>query len=335
MKAILLDRTGGPEVLRRADVPDPSPGKGEVVVRLRAAALNHRDVWIRKGRYPKLRFPIVLGSDGAGDVIDAGLGVPASLIGKAVVIDPAFQWGDNPRAQGDAFHILGQQMPGTYAERIVVPATHVHEKPAHLSYSEAAALPLAFVTAYRALATRAAVQPRERVLITGIGGGVATSALVLASALGAEVFVTSGSDEKIARAMSHGAAGGVNHHDPEWPKIFATRFGRRPDVVVDGAGGETFDRALDILTPGGRLVSYGATLGAAPQVEVRRIFWKQLSVLGSTMGTRDDFAAMIACCVSRALTPIVDVVLPLSNAAEAHQRMETGAQFGKIVLDVT
>jgi len=334
MKAIVLERIGDAGGLRLADIPDPVAGPGEVVVRLQAAALNHRDVFIRKGLYPGIRFPVILGSDGAGDVIATGDGVAPSLGGRSVVIDPSFDWGDDPRAQGDGFQILGLQHPGTYAEEIAVPADHVHPKPAHLTYEEAAALPLAFVTAYRALVVRAQLQKGETVLITGIGGGVAASALVLAMGIGADVFVTSGSADKIERARSLGALGGVKHTDPAWPNVFLSTFGRRPDVVIDGAGGDTFDRALDVLRSGGRLVSYGATLGRAPNVEVRRIFWKQLNVLGSTMGTRDDFSAMLDLCARLRLRPIVDTVLPLRNAAEAHARMESGSQFGKIVLKI-
>ena len=218
MRAVVLRETGAPETLRLETVPDPVPGADDVVVRLRAAALNHRDVWIRRGRYPNIQFPIILGSDGAGDIVSAGANVSAALAGSAVVIDPAFEWGDDVRAQGDGFHILGMERPGTYAEQVVVPASHVHAKPAHLTYEEAAAIPLAFVTAYRALVDERGFSRERRCSITGIGGGVATSALVLAAGLGAEVFVTSGSDEKIARAVSHGAKGGVIHHDPSWPQ---------------------------------------------------------------------------------------------------------------------
>lgn len=334
MKAVVLRETGEPAVLRLEEIPSPAPAAGEVVVRLRAAALNRRDIWIRRGRYPRLAFPIILGSDGAGEVVHAGEGVDPRLVGRVVIIDPAFNWGADPAAQGPEFDILGLSMPGTYAQYVCVPADHLHDKPAHLSDEEAAAIPLASVTAYRALVVRARVQPGEAVLVTGIGGGVATSALVLARALGASVFVTSGSDAKIEKAIACGAAGGVRHDDPNWVQMFVSRFGRRPDVVVDGAGGETFDRALDLLGPGGRLVSYGATLGAAAHVEVRRIFWKQLNALGTTMGTREDFAGMVALYVRERLRPVVDSVLPLSRAAEAHARVEEGQQFGKVVLRI-
>ncbi len=333
MRAVVLRALGDPEVLRAEEVADPRPGAGEVLVRLRAAALNHRDVWIRTGRYAGITLPIILGSDGAGEVVDTGAGVDPAWRGREVVIDPTFNWGDEERVQGPAFQILGLPRNGTYAELVTVPADALHDRPPHLSWEESAAIPLASVTAYRALVTRAQVVPGETVVVTGIGGGVATCALLIGRRVGATVYVTSGSEAKLEAARQHGAAGGVTHHDPDWPKALAARIGGRPDVVIDGAGGETFDRTLDLVKPGGRVVSYGATLGPAPALEVRRIFWKQLNVLGSTMGSRRDFAAMLQ-LYAGGLRPIVDTVLPLESAAEAHRRMEEGRQFGKIVLRI-
>jgi len=331
MKAVVLRELGDPDVLQLQEVPDPQPGPGEVVVRLRAAALNRRDVWIRKGRYAGIKLPVILGSDGAGEVLETGAGADSALIGREVVIDPAFNWGDDERAQGPDFQILGLPRDGTYAERVTVPAANVHAKPPHLSFEEAAAVPLASVTAFRALVTRARLGADESVVITGIGGGVATCALIIATRLGARVYVTSGTPAKIDAARAHGAAGGVDHNDPDWPRAMTALIGGRPDVVVDGAGGETLNAALDLVVPGGRIVSYGATLGPAKNVEVRRIFWKQINVLGSTMGTRRDFAAMLR-LYSAGLRPIVDRVFPLGEAAAAHRRMEEAKQFGKIVL---
>jgi len=331
MKAVVLRELGEPDVLQVHDVPDPQPGPDEVVVRLRAAALNRRDVWIRKGRYAGIKLPVILGSDGAGEVIETGAGVDSALIGREVVIDPAFNWGENERAQGPDFQILGLPRNGTYAERVAVPAANLHDKPQHLSWEEAAAVPLASVTAFRALVTRAQLSAGQSVVITGIGGGVATSALLIAIRLGARVYVTSGTAEKIDAARAHGAAGGVDHNDSDWPRAMTTLIGGRPDVVIDGAGGETLNAALDLVAPGGRVVSYGATLGPAKNIEVRRIFWKQINVLGSTMGTRGDFAAMLQ-LYAAGLRPIVDTVFPLGEAGEAHRRMEEGKQFGKIVL---
>jgi NADPH:quinone reductase-like Zn-dependent oxidoreductase len=333
MKAVLLRTLGGPEVLEIEDTPAPRAGTGEAVVRVRAAALNHRDVFIRRGRYAGIKLPLILGSDGAGEVVEIGDGVDASWNGRAVIIDPSFNWGPDERAQGPSFHILGMPVNGTYAQLVKVPIDHLHDKAPHLSFEEAAAVPLASVTAYRALVTRARLEAGETVVITGIGGGVATSALVIGLHLGARVYVTSGSDAKLDAARQQGAAGGVNHRAPDWPATLVAQIGGRPDVVIDGAGGETFNNALDLLKPGGRLVSYGATLGPTPQLEVRRIFWKQLNVMGSTMGTRADFAAMVR-LYAGGLRPIIDRVMPLEEAADAHRRMEEGAQFGKIVLKI-
>jgi NADPH:quinone reductase-like Zn-dependent oxidoreductase len=332
MRACVLTATGDTDNLKLEQRPDLHAGPGEAVVRINAAALNHRDVWIRKGQYAGIKVPIVLGSDGAGMVSEIGDGVDASWVGRDVVIDPSLGWGADDRAQGPAFNILGLPHDGTYADMVKVPAANLHPKPPHLSWEEAAALPLASVTAYRAVVTRARVQPGEVVLVTGIGGGVAATALLIAKQLGARVYVTSGSDAKIQKAGALGAAGGVNHRKDDWPKMLIALIGTRPDVVIDSAGGETFNKALDVLKPGGRLASYGATAGAVQNLEVRRIFWKQLSILGSTMGTPGDFAAMLELYETTKLRPVIDRVFPLEQAGDAHIRMEAGDQFGKIIL---
>ena len=334
MRAVVLTALGDPDNLRMEPRPDPTPGAGEAVVRLRAAALNRRDVWIRKGQYAGVKVPVILGSDGAGEVAAVGAGVDASLQGREVVIDPSLDWGPDERAQGNAFNILGLPVDGTYAEMVKVPAANLHPKPAHLSWEEAAAVPLASVTAYRALVTRARVESGETVLVTGIGGGVATCALVLAKQLGARVYVTSGHESKLEAARRLGATGGVNHRKDDWVKSLVAQIGGRPDVIVDGAGGDTFNKALDALKPGGRLVSYGSTLGAAQNVEIRRVFWKQLNVLGSTMGSPSDFVAMLKLYES-GIRPVIDKVFPLEQAGDAHIRMEAGDQFGKIVLKIS
>jgi zinc-binding alcohol dehydrogenase/oxidoreductase len=333
VKAVPLRALGGPEVLKVEQAPDPRAGAGEAVVRLRAAALNHRDVFIRTGQYAGIKLPVILGSDGAGEVIETGAGVDDAWRGREVVIDPSFNWGPDERVQGASFHLLGLPTDGTYAELVKVPVDQLHDKPPHLSFEEAAAMPLASVTAFRALVTRAQVKAGETVVVTGIGGGVATSALIIATHLGARVYATSGSDTKLETARARGTAGGVNHRNPDWPAALVAQIGGRPDVVVDGAGGDTFNKALDLVKPGGRVVSYGATTGPAPQVEVRRIFWKQLNVMGSTMGSRADFAAMVR-LFATGLRPIVDQVIPLEEAAAAHRRMDNGQQFGKIVLKI-
>ena len=335
MKAIVLRELGEAENLRLEEVPDPQPGPGEVVVRLKAAALNHRDVWIRRGQYAGIKLPIILGSDGAGEVSAIGENADSSLVGRAVVICPTLDWGNDERAQGPQYHILGLPDDGTYAQCVKVPAENVYPKPDGLSFEQAAAIPLAALTAYRALVSRARVQAGETVLVTGIGGGVSSFALQIAKHLGARVLVTSGSDAKLTRARELGADGGANYKTQDWGKeIVALNGGRGPDVVIDSVGGETFNKAIEIIQPGGRIVTYGATTGAAQQVEIRRIFWKQINILGSTMGTTREFAEMLKLYGSDGLRPVVDQVFPLTETPAAHHRMEEAGQFGKIVLHI-
>ena len=223
---------------------------------------------------------------------------------------------------------------GTYAEFVKVPAGNIYPKPAHLTIEEAASLPLAGVTAYRAVMNRAAVQPGETIVITGIGGGVALAALTIAVSVGARVYVTSGFEEKIGAAKHYGALGGVTYHAGDWSRALLAMIGSRPDVIVDGAGGDTFAHALDLVRPGGRVVTYGATRGPVSNLEVRRIFWKQIDVRGSTMGTPHDFTHMLE-TYSTGLHPVIDTVSPLEEVAAAHARIERGEQFGKIVLRVS
>jgi NADPH:quinone reductase-like Zn-dependent oxidoreductase len=334
MKAVLLEEMGTIDGLRLREVADPVPGPGEVQVRLKAAALNHRDVFIRQGLYAGIKLPTILGSDGAGVIAQVGEGVSSDRLGEEVVLDPCLDWGSDPRAQSSKFRILGMPDPGTYAELIVVPEANAVGKPKSLSFEEAAAIPLAGLTAYRSVVTRAAVTAADIVLVTGIGGGVSAFALQIARAQGAKVFVTSGSDEKLARAKTLGAEGGVNYRNAEWGKEIVAMTGGGPDVVVDSVGGETFAKGIEILKPGGRLVTYGATTGATGKLEVRRIFWKQLSVLGSTMGTRPEFLAMVQLYDEKQIRPVVDRVFDLGEAGLAHQRMEESGQFGKIVLRI-
>jgi len=335
MKAIVLRELGAPENLKLEDVPDPQPGANEVIVRLRAAALNHRDVWIRLGQYAGIKLPIILGSDGAGEVAAVGAGADPSLVGRPVIINPSLDWGDDERVQGPKYRILGLPEDGTYAQFIKVPASNVHPKPEALSFEQAAAIPLAGLTAYRAVASRARVQAGETVLVTGIGGGVSSFALQIAKHLGARVFVTSGSDQKLARARELGADGGANYRTQDWGKeITALCDGQGPDVVIDSVGGETFVKAIEIIKPSGRIVTYGATTGAAKSIEVRRIFWKQLNICGSTMGTPREFAEMLKLYGEGGLQPAIDQVFPLADASATHRRMEEAEQFGKIVLRI-
>jgi zinc-binding alcohol dehydrogenase/oxidoreductase len=328
MKALVLqDKNRAAEVL---EVPMPVAGPGEAVVRVHAAALNHRDVWIQKGSYAGVKYPIIPGSDGAGVVIDA---VDAEdWVGKDVIINPALEWGASAAYQdSELFRILGLPDDGTLAEFVKVPVRNLVEKPEPLSFEEAAALPLAGLTAWRALMVRARVRPGEKVLITGVGGGVALFALQFAVAMGAEVLVTSGSVEKLDKAMAMGAMGGANYRDigfVERLKSLAGAF----DVIVDGTAGDGLNDLLDLAAPGGRVVLYGATGGNPAQVVARRIYWKQLNVLGSTMGSPEDFAGMMEFVGRHKIRPVVDRVFGLEQGEAAFRWMEEGKQFGKIIV---
>jgi zinc-binding alcohol dehydrogenase/oxidoreductase len=332
MKAVVLPQIGGPDQLRVTEMAAPEPASGQVRVRLCASALNHRDVWVTLGQYPGIRLPCILGSDGAGVVDQVGAEVPADALGQEVVIYPAYDWGDNPRFPKATFRVLGMPDPGAFAEYICVPADHVFPKPAHLSWEQAAAIPLAGLTAWRALMTQGAAQSGDTVLITGIGGGVATFALKWAVALGAQVFVTSGSPVKLEQARLMGAAGGVNYRDSDWAKQLAALSGG-VDVIVDGTGGATFAGCFSVLRPGGRLVIYGATAGNPPTgLEMARLFFRQASIIGSTMGSPLEFAAMLHFVAEHRIEPVLDRIFAFDEVVAAHQRLQAGEQQGKIVL---
>ena len=315
------------------ELPEPHAGPGEALVALRAAALNHRDVWIKAGQYAGRKWPCVPGSDGAGTVTAIGRGVDSEWTGREVMINPSFNWGGSERAQGEKFAILGLPRDGTMAEKIAVPLSQLSVKPDHLSWEEAAALPLAGLTAYRALFSRAGLKPSDRVLVSGIGGGVALFVLQFAVAAGADVWVTSSSAEKIARAVALGAAGGFDYTRAGWATQAAKSLGPF-DVIIDGAGGEGFGDLIDVAAPGGRIVSYGATRGAGPALAMRKIFWRQLSLLGTTMGSPADWSALMDFVALHRLRPVVSGVFPLAQAGEALALMERGGQFGKIVVRI-
>lgn len=329
MLAAVLHSYNAPLILE--DRAKLSPGTGEVVVRLRTAALNHRDVWMKSGKYADVKLPIVQGSDGAGVVTATGEGTEIWL-NREVIINPSFGWGEGQAAQGPEFQILGMPTDGTFAREILVPVEQLAPKPGHLSWEGAAALPLAGLTAWRALFSRASLQGGERVLISGIGGGVALFGLQFALAAGAEVWVTSGTADKIARALAMGAKGGFDYRGEEWAKAAVAETGGF-DVILDGACGSGMNQLVDALRPGGRLVFYGATAGAPPAWQPRKVFWNQLSILGTTMGSPGDFAGMVEFVERHRIEPTVDVVLPLERINEGFQRMADGEQFGKIVLD--
>lgn len=330
MRAIQLTAVNQLEV---REVADPVPAAGEVVVKIAAAALNHRDVWIKLGQYAGLRFPCIPGSDGVGEVVSAGAGIEiGEWAGRRVIINPSFGWGLSEAVQGDDFSILGLPREGTLAEKIAVPVAQLAPAPAHLTDEEAAALPLAGLTAWRALMSRAQLKGGERVLIGGVGGGTALFALQFAVAAGAEVWVTSSSEEKIARAKVLGARGGFNYTKPGWAEAARAEAGGLFDVIIDSAGGQGFEALVDLAAPGGRIAFFGATRGNPNVLPMRKIFWRQISLLGTTMGSPRDWEAMLAAVARHGIRPAVSEVFPFAHAEEAFALMERGGQFGKIVL---
>ena len=334
MRAVRCEKQGRPEeALNPTELPDPTPGPGEAVVRLAFCGLNHRDVWIQQGLYARIQLPCVLGSDGAGVVESVGEGVPQSLVGKRAVIIPCEKWGPDPAVQSKDFLILGMPRQGTMAEKIAVPASMVVELPESVSFEDAAALPVAGITAYRALVTRGGLEAGEHVLVTGIGGGVATLAMLFAKAMGAQVSVTSGSDEKLAKARELGAIAAANYKAKAWEKDLVAQAGRPPSLVVDGAGGDGLNALIAAAAPAARIVLYGATRLSPSRLDMAKIFFKQLDIRGTTMGTDDEFKAMLALVARHRIKPVVDRVFPLSQAVAANQLLEQSGQMGKILLD--
>ncbi len=331
MKAIVQEEIHQPLVFK--EVPTPTLQANEALIRVKAAALNHRDVWINKGMYPGIKPNIILGSDGAGIVEAVGEKSAQDWVGKEVIICPSHNWGDNSAFQAPNYKILGLPENGSFAEYVKVDSKYLVEKPVHLSFEEAAALPLAGLTAYRALFTRAQFKEGDRVLISGVGGGVALFAFQFAVAGGGKVYVTSGSEEKIAKAKAMGALGGANYKEDNWAKRFAKEVGTF-DVIIDSAMGKGFNDLVKLADFGGRIAFYGGTRGKVDGLNPQIIFWKQLSILGSTMGSDLEFQKMVDFVKKTKLKPVVDSVFPLKDANSAFERMEKGKQFGKIVLTI-
>ncbi len=317
MKAIRIHEDGGPEVLRYEDAPDPEPGPGEVLVELRAASLNHLDLWLRQGR-PSVPKPRILGADGAGVIAGTS---------ERVVINPGLEHDGHVR-------VVGEHTDGTHAELIAVPRSAVYPIPGDLSFEQAAAFPLVFETAYRMLITRARLEAGEWVLIWGIGAGVATASLAIAKALGARTIVTSSSDAKLERARELGTDEVVNHEREDVPARVRELTDGGAHVVVEHVGDATWQRTLAAARHGARIVVCGATSGPNPAAALHRIWWRELSVLGSTMGTQADFQGAYDLVAEGRALPIVDSVFPLADARAAHERMERGEHLGKIVLRI-
>lgn len=330
MKAAFLINSNEPLTIR--EVPTPDPAENEILIKLAYSSLNHRDVWIQKGQYAGTKGGLILGSDGFGTVTGVGKNVSSDWIGKEVIINPGHNWGDNPAAFGDDFKILGNPDPGTFAEYIAIDEKYVHAKPTHLTDIEASALPLAGVTTYRALFTRAALKAGEKILITGIGAGTALLGLKYAIAAGAEVYVTSGSQDKIDKARELGAKDGFIYKDASWTQKAKEVTGGF-EVIMDSASGSGFGSLIDLARPGGRIVFFGGTDGPIGNIIPNKVYWRNISILGTTMGTLQDFKEMLAFTEKHGVTPVIEKVYPkLADAQDAFDYMHEGKQFGKIVL---
>jgi len=331
MKAVVLEAADKPLTYKEVDTP--TLASDEVLVQIKAAALNRRDYWITIGKYAGIKYPSILGSDGSGIVEQVGDGVDKSWLNKEVIINPCHNWGSHAEYQNRDFTILGLPENGTFAEYVKVKAEYLYHKPAHLNWEQAAALPLAGLTTYRALFTKGRAKKGDTVLITGIGGGTGTFALQWALAAGCKVFVTSGSGEKIQRAKEMGASAGVCYKAQDWAQELQ-HFSGGFDVIIDSALGNGFEKLLDLSKPGGRIVFFGGTAGNVPPLNGRKIFWKQLQILGTTMGSPDDFQGMIDLVNNYKIEPVIDEIFPLENAQRAVDKMENSSQFGKLVLRV-
>lgn len=333
MRALMLEKAEGPASAVLRDAPRPALESGEVRVKLSAAALNHRELWISRGQYPGMKLPCILGADGAGVVIEVGDGVDPSLVGREVVLYPGRGWGADRRFPARDFALLGMPLPGTIAEEICVSAETVFAKPGHLDLKEASALPTAAVTAWRGLLGKAKLAAGDRLLITGVGGGVAMCALMLSVAIGAQVYVTSGSDETIAKAVALGAKAGFNYRDPNWRKALQQASGG-VDVVFDGApagGLSDYSRALAL---GARVVIYGSTGGTQMGMNAPDLFLRHATIHGTAMGDLGDFADMLAFVSERKLRPVIDRSFPLAQAPEALVYLEKGHGFGKVIVTI-
>lgn len=320
MKAIqLIEKDKAPVY---SDIPVPNIISGNNLIRVSHAALNHRDLWIVKGMYAKINYPVVPGSDLCGFIKD-----------RRVIVNPGFYWGDDETVQSKYFQILGLPDQGSFAECVSVPQEYIYDAPAHLSDAEASALPLAGITAYRALFTKCKPVKGENILITGIGGGVALQIMQFAIAYGLNVYVSSSDDSKIQKAISYGAKGGVNYLKEEWDHVLNSISGG-VHMIVDSAGGNSFAKFFNVCLPAARIALYGGTQGLIDDLSPQKLYWKQLSIHGTTMGTQAEFKAMLEFVCQHKIIPIVDSIFEMTDVVKAFERMDRKAQFGKIVLRV-
>jgi zinc-binding alcohol dehydrogenase/oxidoreductase len=330
MKSLVLIGPGQIE-WKELDTPALTPGKA--LVKIKAISLNRRDEWIKEGKYPNIRYGGILGSDGAGIVESVADEKDKSWIGKEVVINPNMEWGNDPEVQSKNYSILGMPVNGTFSEYILVDSDRLHHKPLHLDLLQASTLPLGGLTAFRALFRRGALRAGQNVLISGFGGGVAQFAFLFARAAGAYVYVTSGSDEKIARALKMGAKGAYNYKkESTYSELWKTKGGF--DLIIDSAGGDQLNNYIKILKPFGKIVFYGATNGLPAKVDLYRMFWNHLSLVGTTMGNDSEFSEMLSFVSTHQIRPLVDSIRPFSKLAESFTDILQPNKVGKIVFQV-
>lgn len=340
MKAVVFHEHGGPEVLKYEDVPDLRPGPDEVLIEVKATSVNHLDIFIRRG-LPGVRIPLphIAGSDVAGIVRELGSGVKDIGVGRRVVVNPGVSCGhcefcaSGFGSQCLTYRLLGENTDGADREFIAVPARNVLPIPDSLDFEAAASAPLVFLTAWSMLISKGKLRPGEDILILGAGAGVGIACIQISKLVGARVFAAAGSDEKLSKARELGADVLINYREQEFDKKVRELTDKRGvDVVVDYVGADTWVKSLRSARRGGRVLTCGATTGYAPQTDLRQIFFRQVQVIGSTMGSPKEFADVMRCIFRGQLKPVVDRVLPLKDAAEAHRLLEARAVFGKVVL---
>ena len=329
MSTLMLTET---KHLEKQVVDTPVPKTDEVLIEVQAASLNHREIWISKGLYPGMKLPCSLGADGSGKVVAVGDKAHEHWLDKDVICYPGKGWGDNDNAPGDAFRVFGMPEPGFISKYIAVPVENLVNKPAHLSWEEAAAFPVAGLTAWRAVNRHGGVNASSKVLISGIGGGVAQAALLFCVALGAEVYVTSSSEEKIADAVASGAKFGANYKEKHWEKTLLEMSGGI-DVIIEGAPAAKGSHYLNLLNQGGKLIVYGATSSFETTLNIPAFFLKHASLIGTAMGTLEEFGQMIQFIEEKQLRPKIHKVFPFSDVVEAFKELESSKQVGKLVIN--
>ncbi len=330
MKALVLRENGQLQV---ETVEKPQLGANQALVKISFAALNHRDEWIRQGQYAKIQIPSILGSDGSGIVESVSNESDSNWVGKEVIINPNQGWGDNPKAQAKTYNILGMPSQGTLAEYVVVDIDRLRQIPHHLNLEQSAALPLGGVTAFNVTFNKAKVKPHQNILISGVGGGVAQFAFLFSVAAGANVYVTSSKADVIEKCKTLGAKGGCSYKDEVALKSMAKEIGGF-DAIIDSACGDGMNLLLSLLKPIGSFAFYGATRGLPKDLNMRNIFWNHLQILGSTMGSDQDFVNMVGFVEQYKIQPIIDTSFSLDNAVGAFDRMKNGEQFGKIIVKI-